>query len=83
MIMKSRLLACLIHVQAVFPTLDMYFQSKRLFAFPVGKMLDDTVEQLQLLFGGTGEPFNHFFGLFGMKSGNLFLQLSFALWRFW
>lgn len=78
--MKSRLLVCLIHVQAVFPTLAMYFQSKRLFAFFVGKMLDDTVEQLQLLFGGTREPFNHFFGLFGMKSGNLFLQLSFALW---
>lgn len=78
MIMKSRLLACLIHVQAVFPcyvacsNLDMYFQSKRLFAFLVGKMSDDTVEQLQLLFGGTGEPFNHFFGLFGMKSRNLF-----------
>lgn len=83
MIVKSRLLACLIHVQAAFPTLAMYFQSKRLFAFLVGKMLDDTVEQLQLLFGGAGEPFNHFFGLFGMKSGNLFLQLSFALWRFW
>ena len=81
--MKSRLLACLIHVQAAFHTLAMYFQSKRLFAFLVGKMLDDTVEQLQLLFGGAGEPFNHFFCLFGMKSRNLFLQLSFALWRFW
>lgn len=66
-----------------FPTLAMYFQSKLYFAFLVGKMLDDTVEQLQLLFGGTGEPFNHFFGLFGIKSRNLFLQLSFALWRFW
>lgn len=79
MIMENRLLACLIHVQAVFPTLAMYFQSKRLFSFFVGKVSDDTVEQLQLLFGGTGEPFNHFFGLFGMKSRNLFLQLSFAL----
>lgn len=78
--MENRLLACLIHVQAVFPTLAMYFQSKRLFSFFVGKVSDDTVEQLQLLFGGTGEPFNHFFGLFGMKSRNLFLQLSFALW---
>lgn len=77
--MENRLLACLIHVQAVFPTLAMYFQSKRLFSFFVGKVSDDTVEQLQLLFGGTGEPFNHFFGLFGMKSRNLFLQLSFAL----
>lgn len=82
MIMKSRLLACLIHVQAVFPTLAMYFQSKRLFAFLVGKMSDDTIEQLQLLFGGTGEPFNHFFRLFGMKSRNFFLQLDFALRRF-
>ena len=80
--MKSRLLACLIHVQEAFPTLAMYFQSKRLFAFLVGKMLDDTIEQLQLLFGGAGEPFNHFFCLFGMKSRNFFLQLDFALRRF-
>lgn len=53
-----------------------------LFTFLVGKMLDDTVEQLQFLFGGTGETLDHFFSLFSMELGKLLLQLSFTLWGF-
>lgn len=53
-----------------------------LFTFLAGKMLDDAVEQLQFLFGGTGEQFKYFFSLLSVEPGKLFLQLSFTLWRF-
>ena len=40
------------------------------------------IHQLQLLFGGTGQFFNHLLGVFCVETGQRFLQLCFALLRF-